>query len=104
MPSGFGGWLAQQLGVPETSLFIKQIAGDASPRRYFRVARTPARKEEGGLTAGRSEAGFEAMFADSTHMDDLGSPPIVSETVIESRHPLPRTTTFPTSARRPLLV
>ena len=39
VPPELGGWVAQQLNVSEASLAIKQIAGDASPRRYFRVAR-----------------------------------------------------------------
>jgi len=30
-------WLAEVLGVPVAALAIKQIAGDASPRRYFRL-------------------------------------------------------------------
>ena len=33
----FRAWLAAVLGVPVAALTIKQIAGDASPRRYFRL-------------------------------------------------------------------
>ena len=36
-------WLADVLGLAEQDITIDQIAGDASPRRYFRVAlRVPA--------------------------------------------------------------
>ena len=83
VPPELGGWVAQQLNVPETLLAIKQIAGDASPRRYFRVAR----KQEGGLTSASSETPFELVFVDSTHMDDSGSPRILSETVIAVTSP-----------------
>ena len=31
-------WLSQVLHVPEAALNVQQIAGDASPRRYFRVS------------------------------------------------------------------
>lgn len=31
-------WLSGVLHVPEASLHVEQIAGDASPRRYFRVS------------------------------------------------------------------
>ncbi|MEK9534809.1 MAG: hypothetical protein VW104_08030, partial [Halieaceae bacterium] len=55
VPPELGSWVAQQLNVPETALVIRQIAGDASPRRYFRVAR----KQEGGLTSASSETPFE---------------------------------------------
>ena len=75
--------MAQQLNVPEASLAIKQIAGDASPRRYFRVAR----KQQGGLTSASSETPFELVFADSTHTDDSGSTRILSETVIAVTSP-----------------
>lgn len=33
----FRGWLAAALGVPVTAICLRQIAGDASPRRYFRT-------------------------------------------------------------------
>ena len=31
-------WLSQVLHVPAAALNVQQIAGDASPRRYFRVS------------------------------------------------------------------
>ena len=34
---GFSEWLAAMLAMPLSALVIKRIAGDASPRRYFRV-------------------------------------------------------------------
>ena len=84
VPPELGSWVAQQLNVPETALVIRQIAGDASPRRYFRVAR----KQEGGLTSASSETPFELVFADATHTDDSGSPRILSETVIAVTSPV----------------
>ena len=84
VPPELGSWVAQQLNVPETALVIRQIAGDASPRRYLRVAR----KQEGGLTSASSETPFELVFADATHTDDSGSPRILSETVIAVTSPV----------------
>ena len=37
----FQHWVAQALGVVDSELTIHAIAGDASPRRYFRVTRNP---------------------------------------------------------------
>ena len=37
----FSEWLAAELAMPVSALVIKQIAGDASPRRYFRVTPRP---------------------------------------------------------------
>ncbi len=38
---GFSEWLAAELAMPVSALVIKQVAGDASPRRYFRVTPRP---------------------------------------------------------------
>ena len=37
----FKDWLAAELAMPLSALVIKQVAGDASPRRYFRVTPRP---------------------------------------------------------------
>ena len=37
----FREWLAAELAMPLSALVIKQVAGDASPRRYFRVTLQP---------------------------------------------------------------
>ena len=41
MSPTFQHWVAQALGVVDSELTIHAIAGDASPRRYFRVTRNP---------------------------------------------------------------
>ena len=43
LPEGFADWVAQQLGCALNQMEIKLIAGDASPRRYYRVM--PAKGE-----------------------------------------------------------
>ena len=34
---GFAGWIAQQLGCAPNQVDLELVAGDASPRRYYRV-------------------------------------------------------------------
>ena len=80
--------------------WLSQIAGDASPRRYFRVAR----KQQGGLTSASSETPFELVFADSTHTDDSGSTRILSETVIAVTSPASENNNAFLQVQRALLV
>lgn len=52
-------WVASRLAVEPTAIFLTQIAGDASPRQYFRVART-----QKALRADESSPSVTAPHAD----------------------------------------
>ena len=60
-------WLSKVLRVPKASLNVQQIAGDASPRRYFRVSLCA-----GSLTTPRYVAGAEDPAI--TEQDALTAP------------------------------
>ena len=57
VPDGLPDWIAQQLGCAREQIALDMVAGDASPRRYYRVicsADTVSGERLGGLPAGAS--------------------------------------------------
>ena len=57
LPDGLPDWIAQQLGCAREQIALDMVAGDASPRRYYRVtysADTISGEHLGGLPAGAS--------------------------------------------------
>ena len=57
LPDGLPDWIAQQLGCGLEQIALDMVAGDASPRRYYRVTYSADRfsgERLGGLPAGAS--------------------------------------------------
>ena len=67
----FSEWLAAELAMPVSALVIKQIAGDASPRRYFRVTPRPVESR--------------ASLPEGASFNTPSSEPIVSSSAFSQR-------------------
>ena len=69
-------WLSRVLQVPEAALNVRQIAGDASPRRYFRVslsAGSPA-------TSSHVPGAGDSAITEQASPNELSEPPLVMST------------------------
>jgi len=59
----FRRWLATALAVPMTAIDLRQIAGDASPRRYFRATCPLNNTDDSGLDPEDTQATGDALAA-----------------------------------------
>ena len=69
-------WLSRVLQVPEAALNVRQIAGDASPRRYFRVslsAGSPA-------TSSHVPGAGDSAITEQASPNEPSEPPLVMST------------------------
>ena len=63
LPEGFADWVAQKLGCALNQMELKLVAGDASPRRYYRVMHSKGEFSLGGHHGTRKVMSCIAMVS-----------------------------------------